>query len=649
MKIHSYKTTIISLSFTLTVLISESFGQYVTTQNQILNHFDVNSVKNGSTVINPDFTLSLMQGKPTAFNSHFLCGNCTNKFVNGKETGNECTGEWPKNPMSFSQKMESREADEITFIYCHPAAIYGDQKDSFHIILGLNKSNVSKIEIENTFNLRNFYLVNGRPTDHFTLKDDGLKNDKKAGDNIFTSESISTQWNNQLDIFQDYIKYNDVNIQYTSGQTDTLKQQPLFTWVGIMPDRYKIPVIKKLNNTAQHSEYVLNIVSNDKLAGLQPEIFKEYYKYFPDDRDFLLHSTVNPSTPVWENINGYFNGVSNNISGLTKKETPFIYDNSKTFGSNGKLKGVIRTSYGHQASNFLLTHEILHNWAAYIDTKLGISDDGSHWNQLFAKTSGFGSYGDYKSSNIDDTTILVKYTASKNYYNELELYLMGLIPFDSIPFPLKFYEGVRFLKFNVNILVRELIFRIKGEKQLDKEDYFKSMAVRSPDVFSSQKSFKMGYIVTSPNLLTPAEMAYFDYRMREYESNTLPKELQDYCNLSDFPSCAQNTFTIATRGKATLSTRISSFESTTSLKDTKSDIIAIYPNPVFDKIYIKPKEENTGVLNYQLFDITGKKLQFGITSHHIPIVLTTGYKGIAIVHLENKRSKFKENHRIFIY
>jgi hypothetical protein len=152
--------------------------------------------------------------------------------------------------------------------------------------------------------------------------------------------------------------------------------------------------------------------------------------------------------------------------------------------------------HGRSAGAFCLpTHELAHTWAAFLH--LGLSA-GGHWTSEFVRSrSAFG---------VDGECV----------FNDLELYLAGLIPPDSV----------------TGVLTRS---------GLTIADVMAAEGSRLPQWPGTQRNFNVAFIVSAREPLSRVELAYFETIAREYGERHSPLGL---------------TFEGATGGRATLNTRI---------------------------------------------------------------------------------------------
>jgi hypothetical protein len=212
----------------------------------------------------------------------------------------------------------------------------------------------------------------------------------------------------------------------------------------------------------------------------------------------------------------FYMEVKNDVQGIGKT----VFDNSAAFGSNGKLQGTIDmgniSSLGlspldpekFEAALDTLAHEQLHRWGAGVkfnnpDGTLSTAlygKDNAHWSYLF-DTDGSLEYGNDWRDNGDGTFTSV--SASK-YYCALDLYLMGMIAKSQVV-PMMLIENPAIDPTQIPALGTT----ITGTARTITIDVIISAeGQRVPDVSTSQKSFKTGFIlITQPGTFTGNEPA----------------------------------------------------------------------------------------------------------------------------------------------
>jgi len=217
-------------------------------------------------------------------------------------------------------------------------------------------------------------------------------------------------------------------------------------------DQYKI----ETNSLSQMDvSYPLNITlnngyilgrRNDGAIDVYNELINNFYENNEDIFDFIVVFT-NFKTPEETDSNeiAHFSPVTNVTEGIGRN----ILKAGQMYGSGGKLKGVImmgninkyetETTNGLNKSLEYVMHEFLHQWAAYIpfqdaDGNLNYdllrSPDKSHWNYYAGFVSPEGGSGWIDNHNGTFTNALVGMSQQQiRTYSQLDLYLMGLIPY----------------------------------------------------------------------------------------------------------------------------------------------------------------------------------------------------------------------------
>lgn len=228
---------------------------------------------------------------------------------------------------------------------------------------------------------------------------------------------------------------------------------------------------------------VLNITSEDAneiTSHYLRQTSLRYFDLFPDDRDFLV---IEEPPNLESSIGGsfYISGEREKGLGDNRSRDPSYY------GSDGQLKGVIQSLRGIYSLSVtdkqdfcLLTHELLHRWAAHMGEPLANED--RHWsnaiNRLDRSTSGFG----YHESKTCE-------------FNDFELYLAGFIPSDSVASPL-------------------------SQNGYTIDDFISDFGSREPAYPNTQRDFKIAFIIESEEVLSDHELAYFHYIAEEVEKTS---------------------------------------------------------------------------------------------------------------------------------
>ncbi len=487
-------------------------------------------------------------------------------------------------------------APQLFYGGCKPYAVYPGQP--FKVILGTNQTNVDRIEVtlvQAPWSVNNVFVTT------LVLRDDGLKGDEKANDYYFTIDQVRSKVQAPLFGTSEFFRTVPVKFVYTNGSAESIDIDLAFG-IRIMPLSYVAPVVKKLSSTAQITSHVLNIVVPLEQSDKHEILTKLYYQHFPDDRDFLVRATTyyTPGgTPA-----GNYNSVIQEVQGISNLSFT-IRNNSALYGSNNKLQGIINLFYTHGGQGTLLNHEILHRYAAFIDATLGITLI-PHWTYTVMPSSGFGSGLQISSySKISDGVYSYKTAGLDNTYSKLELYLMGFLPIDSIPFPIQALGNIS----NPRVL-QGGIFAVDATEEIKvtQTQFFTKMGTRIPNHTNSQKQFKLGLMVTSDRLLTPDEMAYFHGHMREYENT----------NQSPAMIVGNRNFNSATRGLASITTRISN-DLTPVIDQGISQAFSVYPIPANRSINVQYDKSKYPIIKYGILDIHGKSVQEGFVNNKLEL------------------------------
>lgn len=241
---------------------------------------------------------------------------------------------------------------------------------------------------------------------------------------------------------------------------------------------------------------------------------KEVYQKFKDEFDyvfFVLNESERPSTILYDGINIR---ISNNVTGIGLAISNF----SSGAGSSGRLKSVMQLSRKDYILNGPTLHELMHNWGNYAiktSTFFGTlnSDYRPHWGVTGGNTPGQlgGFVQSTLKTNVDGNP--KKYQVgffghNANYgnsvpYNEMELYLMGMIPITSVT-PFDVFRDITSFDFST------YTFTANTRVTYDQSRIISELGMRSPSWVDSQKDFRLLIIVLTDTPLTEPEWDLFD-------------------------------------------------------------------------------------------------------------------------------------------
>ena len=286
------------------------------------------------------------------------------------------------------------------------------------------------------------------------------------------------------------------------------------------------------NNSSQNSDHLITTPSGNKVSSLlmssseyndwksndqfseasyREAIVKDIYKEFSDKYDFIFLVLNEEEIPEGINYYGKNIGVSNNITGIGGG----TYDYTSDYGSSGKLKSVMQLSSLGFLQNGPALHELMHNWANYalptenVETGNDVSSYSysGHWG--FTGGSTRGQLGGFNQSTLEDLGnneySVDPFGAFANGgnsvpYNELELYLMGMTPVNSVNQFDLFSDITSFVpsqsKYN---------FTANSKVTYGPNELESLLGVRSPSSLESQKEFDLLVIVLTDNPLTDSQ------------------------------------------------------------------------------------------------------------------------------------------------
>jgi len=323
------------------------------------------------------------------------------------------------------------------------------------------------------------------------------------------------------------------------------------------------------------------------------ELFKDIYKTFKDDFDFVflvLNETATPGGwPAGELI-----PVSNAIGNIGVSN----YSDASLYGSSGKLKAVMSLSRINYIKNGPSLHELMHTWGNFLIQTSWVMADGTgpvgslignympHWG--FTGGSSKGQLGGFNQSDLQ----YVNLDANKQYlakefggnanggnsvpYTEFELYLMGMIPLSDVK-PFDVFSNIAWYeKANSNWDVY-----FNGDKTTYTPAKIETdFGIRTPTPATSQKDFKLLIVVLTATPLDQSQMTTVSN-----DSSWLGLKQDDGTGLYNFWE--------ATAGRGTMETdKLNSSLIALSLNNYDlAEQIVIYPVPANKIVNIKSETD----------------------------------------------------------
>jgi hypothetical protein len=235
---------------------------------------------------------------------------------------------------------------------------------------------------------------------------------------------------------------------------------------------------------------------------------RKFYQTHADDFDQLVVFTNARTTA--RGVFSYEFTVANEVSGIGVD----IYDSSRDFGSNGKLRSIVNMDalskfpddprqrfLGENNALSILGQECGHRWLAYLEFRDGattsqelLGRDQAHWSFFF----------DSDASNMEGNDIqdlgagLFRTVGAVSRYSALDQYAMGLRAASEVPPMFLVTQVMTDLSAEdpprINVDIRGT------RKDVRIEDIVAAMGPRRPDAASAPKVFRQAFlfVVTQP-------------------------------------------------------------------------------------------------------------------------------------------------------
>lgn len=338
------------------------------------------------------------------------------------------------------------------------------------------------------------------------LRDDGLAGDDVAGDGVFTSPMLVPEDSDAPPIANFFPllvpgwtwEFEDTTVVVALPNDGRLRIDVYDADPAVVPVPHVVDVTEGVQRTPHVVALAMPPASDtfpsESRASLP--LSARYYEVVGHDPDLLatyqldIRATAGPA--------GVYYPVQNDVVGLGQS----MIDRTADFGSPGGLQGVILIRGGiNPVSSGLIIHEIAHRWFAFLDPELGLSQD-AHWLSSLDR-----SYNAFQQGR----------------FNDFELYLMGLLPPDSVLPPRLGTTGTTI------------------------DDVIARHGARAPAWPEAQSAFTMATVVVLDRTLTVEELALFDFLTAELGQETADPRRVDG---------RVRSFEQATAGRATLDTRI---------------------------------------------------------------------------------------------
>lgn len=332
-------------------------------------------------------------------------------------------------------------------------------------------------------------------------------------------------------------------------------------------------------------------------SAVRVPLVQDIYRKFKDDFDFIFLIYNNTTRPSNLTYAGQLIGVSNAINGTGAG----IYSQAAAYGSAGKLKSLMALTQNTDMLYGPSLHELMHNWGNFtINTSCfdpfgpgsGSFDFKPHWgisgcggqlggfDQSTLQTNVGGDAKQY-SAGINGRPGFGQFANGGNSlpFSNYELYLMGLIPADSIK-PFDVFRDLTASNSTTGV------FTANTRITYDKAKILAEFGERTPTPATSPKNFKLLVLVLTPTALTEAEWTQYDNQVEQFA-----RPSSDGTSLYNFWE--------ATGGRATLD--VGNLQGSVGVDENEPAIlsdITLYPNPAAYNVYLT--FESKGKIDVQL-------------------------------------------------
>lgn len=299
-------------------------------------------------------------------------------------------------------------------------------------------------------------------------------------------------------------------------------------------------------NGVQSTPHVLNIRYDSIFAGgpVPTAPIKTLYDNFGDDFQFiaLIEAVQSPNER-------YITLVRNQVRGIGVP----VLDNGRAYGSDALLEAIVDypAEYAFDLAETGNIHELAHRWMNYLRVP-ALASARRHWplSDLANGIMGWDPPAQdgplafpYSVVPQSNGTYLLVSNDSTRSFNDLELYLMGLLPSDSVRSHIVFLNQNQRVRIFPNGTLQGTVDNVTIDRIIATEGN------RIPAASAAPRQFRLATIVLSRGgLLSRNEMAFFELMASRGEL----QQPVDY-----FTGQARGTtlpFAVATGGRGTLST-----------------------------------------------------------------------------------------------
>ena len=425
-----------------------------------------------------------------------------------------------------------------------PNVIRTDGVDHFRLEVDV-KGPVNSVSIKITGN----YLTLPTPSP-ITLQDDGLGEDRVAGDYIYTagpfyydtSKTLPDHFGDDLaspaGLFVDYVGV--ITITETNSATSKFNIIPR---IGYLQSDIPETETFTLSTDVVISPHLINIrTSTHETQSILRWLWQDFdlrnltlpiYAVLPDHFDFFMCFSTNKveRLPQLEAQNfraGLHTTVKLDYTGTGAD----LQDNTAYYGSSGRLLGISTLDVlGRGINGNNATHEIMHQWSAFISASLGISDGAAHY---LPRSSTGSLLGGYEWIDNGDSTFTVNCDQGLNggyYIPPIDQYMMGLIDANEVPTHYA-YDG----SLGIVCAHEDPVTPSDIVATTTIDDIINLHGPRIPGPDQARREFQIAFVAeTHDRFLNATEMTFYDILAEHYTKDLPPEDPDPYIGSSYWP------------------------------------------------------------------------------------------------------------------
>jgi len=532
--------------------------------------------------------------------------------------------------------------DQFRYLRIEPRVFEIGYKGPFTLTAGVVDSTVQGVEIRfSPFNQDDsIFDREGRAMMY--LEDGGIDGDETAGDFVFTANNV-------------FLTYDETAIE----EAIAVMGHSRFTIVARYPDGSKssynlmfaasspldmfaynpahMPFVnlRQLSENVVASDHIINIAYDEVTEPSQfweqeyhncdvetnedcilEEHITDLFQFVANEYDHLVTIRANLPSP-----DSMFTLIANPIEGIGAKRI----ENTR-FPFASRLVGVTdyRVSWEPRSVSYILTEGLLQQYQYDFTPWDEVSDrpdlaprwgngewgDSQYGQDAFVVgKSGFGTEAYYRVNSVEqltESTWRIHYDWSEYVpqveYNDVELYLMGLMSPEENPKSFNLFWGWDAIEFEPQYTgyrdrPMATVFEVDSVEVVSVDEMIAWGGPRIPSAEQQSNSWNVLYFVPFYRTMTAEELAVYEYYIKEYE-----KEQSDVL---------ETTFFQATRGRGRLSSLISFREGVGVDSDelpTRLSISSVYPNPATTSASVRLELDTSGPVTLEVFDLLGRSV-----------------------------------------